>query len=566
MKLILASFLRTLRERDQFDRLLPELVAEMGYIPKSKPQQGPRQFGVDFAAVGASPKDGVEEVLMFVIKPGDVGRAEWSQDKPTSIRPSLTEALEVYIPKHLSERERSLRKVVVFAITGDMKQEVEQNWLGFVERNKSLADVVLWDGSTVAELLERHMLDEHIFIDQDRQDLRKALALAADRDYEFGDLLNLLRRQLGLAADGTLAGTVASRGELLKSLRRVSLASAVCSHWAAADGNTMQALWVAERSLLWAWHRLQLAESSDRESLLQAFESFYSAHQEAGAAYFHALQPRFYLPDGMAGYCSHNPIFTLNLYEHIGHLAALGLTQLLRPSADDQRAEESRSAAVVIADALCNLINNNGACASPRLDRHVVEISLALILLYSVGFKSQADDWLRNLVSRFDFTHRIKKHFPIGTDSLDDLIEYEEEPESELYESLTEVSWMVATLASWCALRKLDRSYSVLTLGLRDVYSHMHVQLWHPTADWAAHWYFHNPTYETGDTEVPFSLPDSAEELRSRLKEFVAKSDYEWHTTSRAREVGIWAYDFVACRHFSIPVPANFWMRLLAET
>ena len=54
MRLVLSQYLRTLRKRDEFDRLLPELLSEMGYVPLVKPQAGTRQFGVDFPAAGKS--------------------------------------------------------------------------------------------------------------------------------------------------------------------------------------------------------------------------------------------------------------------------------------------------------------------------------------------------------------------------------------------------------------------------------------------------------------------------------------------------------------------------------
>ena len=69
MRLALSHYLRTLRERDEFDRLLPELLTQMGYVPLVKPKAGVRQFGVDFPAAGRSLRDGANELLLFVIKP-----------------------------------------------------------------------------------------------------------------------------------------------------------------------------------------------------------------------------------------------------------------------------------------------------------------------------------------------------------------------------------------------------------------------------------------------------------------------------------------------------------------
>ena len=45
--MILAQYLRTLKERDEFDRLLPDILLAMGYVAISKPQTSIRQYGVD---------------------------------------------------------------------------------------------------------------------------------------------------------------------------------------------------------------------------------------------------------------------------------------------------------------------------------------------------------------------------------------------------------------------------------------------------------------------------------------------------------------------------------------
>jgi len=109
VKLILAQYLRTLKERDEFDRLLPDLLLAMGYVSVSKPQTGVRQYGVDLAAVGASPEDGVQELLLLVIKRGDIGRADWDTG-PQSVRQSLNEVFDVYLKTLIEPAHKSLRK------------------------------------------------------------------------------------------------------------------------------------------------------------------------------------------------------------------------------------------------------------------------------------------------------------------------------------------------------------------------------------------------------------------------------------------------------------------------
>jgi hypothetical protein len=562
MRLVLSHYLSTLRERDEFDRLLPELLLSMGYVPLSKPKVGIRQFGVDFAAVGACPDDGESEMLLFVIKQGSIGRGEWAGAEPADIRPSLEEVLDTYLQSHVPSEYASLRKVIVVAITGELKQDVVPNWTGFVSRNGDKAGFRLWHGDKVAALLEEHLLNETLFADEDRQDLRKVLALCADRDYAFADLLRLLQRQLGLDDDGGLKADVGNERDLKKAVVRVALATQVCSHWAQSEGDSKQALWIAERAMLWTWHRIQLVDVEGRKKLLEEFSSLWATYQQAAEHYFRVVHEHFTVRDGMSGYSRENAEYSLVLFEHIGLLATIGLCQVTSASHTASVAEKKKREAETIAEVLISLLANHSATASPRLDRHVIDITLALILLVAVGRVEDADAWLEDLCYRLHFSFLRKRAFPVCTDSLDDLVELEVVSDDELVDRLMSTSWMLSTLAAWCALRGLDEPYSVLSKGSQEDYSNVCAQLWHPTPDWPQHWYFTQAQADSGDTEAPYVLPANPNDLRTRVEEFGKLDQYNWLKKSHTTEFGLWPLDFIACRHFKIPVPASFWYGL----
>lgn len=562
MKLILAHYLRTLRERDEFDRLLPELLIEMGYVPLAKPQTGVRQFGVDFAAVGRSTEDGIKEILLFVIKQDDIGRTEWCGDPKTSVHPSLVEVLDVYLTTHLAPEHAEIRKVVIVATTGDFKQDIQLNWKGFVESNKSRAFFQFWNGDHVASLLERHLLNENLFAAQDRLDLRKALALAGDRDYTFSDFLRVLHRQLGLNHDGSLSQPPLSKKQLIKAIRRVNLATQICARWAQADGDRKQALWVSERGMLWTWHRIQLCAPEERKALYDPFGEVWMAYLDAATQYVEAIQQHVAVRDGMSGYCQESAEFSFVLFEHIGHLATIGFCQVLTPSSNEEANAVKMRNANIVADALCGLVWNNQASGSPRLDRYVTEICLALAFLVAVERHEEASAWLEDIAYRLNFSFLRKRQFPIGTDSLDDLVDFEVSGDDEDADKLMRTSWMLATIAAWCALRGLEVPYKVLANAHAKEYPNVCAQLWHPTADWPKQWYYQAVQHELGDTEAPFSLPEDPAALRSRIEEFLGLEQYNWATHSPGAPIGLWPIDFVACRHFQMPVPASFWYRV----
>lgn len=69
MKLILREYLSSLREREELDAILPDLLSELGYAVYSRPQRGTTQNGVDVAAI--SPDNAQErKVCLFSIKRG----------------------------------------------------------------------------------------------------------------------------------------------------------------------------------------------------------------------------------------------------------------------------------------------------------------------------------------------------------------------------------------------------------------------------------------------------------------------------------------------------------------
>lgn len=62
IQLVLSHYLAGLRERNELDVLLPELLKAMGHNVLSRPQIGPAQAGVDVLSTKAG-ADGVDEVL-----------------------------------------------------------------------------------------------------------------------------------------------------------------------------------------------------------------------------------------------------------------------------------------------------------------------------------------------------------------------------------------------------------------------------------------------------------------------------------------------------------------------
>lgn len=552
MKLIISQYLRSLKERDEFDALLPDLLLAMGYVPVSRPQTGVRQFGVDLAAVGET-QDGTKELLLLVIKQGDIGRSNWDTGLQ-AVRPTLNEVFDVYLRSHVDKTHESYRRKVILATTGDLKQDTQPNWDGYVHENAEKADFEFWGGDKVATLIEKHLLNENIFKEADRKDLRKALALAGEVDYDQKDLHRLFLRQLGLTQKGELADPKGRVKDLIKGIRITSLAAQIFAHWSEDEGNLKQSLIASERALLWIWHRIQLHDKR-KTKLIKEFVPVFRGYCRIADEYYKKIQGHLYVKDGLAGYSRENASFALNVFEQIGLIATIGSTHLMIGAASEERAEVEAGNVKAIADGLVSMLQNNPVSGSPRLDENVVDISLGFLFLIATNNIEAARDWLIELTKRVDFALRTGRNFPICSDSLDDLIELTVFNDESVSKKLMEMSWMLPTLATWAVLLNHEEAYALLANNTKTQYPEICLQLWHPTEDVARHQYFHNACRNNGESEVPIYLPETMSEYRDQMKELLGLSKFDILKSSSGFNSGLGMIDFIACRHFRTPVP-----------
>jgi hypothetical protein len=132
--------------------------------------------------------------------------------------------------------------------------------------------------------------------------------------------------------------------------------------------------------------------------------------------------------------------------------------------------------------------------------------------------------------------------------------------DSKLADKLMSTSWSLATIAAWCAILELNDQYNALSQGAADNYKNVCAQLWHPTSDWHTQWYFRR-SLDQGETEAPYALLPTIAEMQQRMADFIKLENYDWAASSPTRTHGYWALDFIACRHFRVPVPASEWYR-----
>src|SRR5436309_13010573 len=192
MKLIIREYLGSLRERSELDAILPDLLSQLGLNVYSRPARGTRQDGVDVGAVG-SLNGGPEKVYLFSIKAGDLTRKEWDGDVQ-SLRPSLNEILDTYIPNRIPVEHRGKEIVICITIGGDIQEQVRPQLTGFISQNtKPNVNFEEWNGDRLASLIQSSFLREDLLPSGARSQLRKALALLDEPEAAYRHFAALLR-------------------------------------------------------------------------------------------------------------------------------------------------------------------------------------------------------------------------------------------------------------------------------------------------------------------------------------------------------------------------------------
>jgi len=563
MRVILREYLGMLRESGEFDALLPDLLREMQFVPLSAPQPGVRQAGVDLAALGNDAK-GQRCLWLFVLKRGDLGRKDWDTN-PQSMQPSLNETLQVYLRNNVLPEHKGLPVRVVVATTGDFKQEIQQNLVGYADANKRDGlDFEWWNGDRVAELMEQYLLTENALPSNARSQLRRALALVGEPDYDLQHFYALLRELLAWEAPEDSGNGSKQTRLQVRSLATVHLALGILCRWAAEDGNLRNALQAAERTLLWSWDAVRKAGAVEDEAVIGAYVHIVHTYLQVGTEYFNKVQGHLHVNNAIARYHSESSLLTERVFEEIGLIASIGLSHFFFGMV--AKNDHNLDGAKTVAESLHALVESHPISGSPCYDNQCIDISLALFFFCFTGRRNVAKNWLNELAGRLNYAYCVGKWFPIATDSFDDLVAFEIEHNAVDLQKLKEMSWMVPTIAQWCAALGADEAYAALSALKNDALKETCFQLWYPDAKTEDVRYSRPAFMVSGITDAPVDLPATAAEMREQIQRTRSDSPVKDQILTSAAKAGLPFVDFIACRHFRMPMDPGFWQRMPEES
>ncbi|AMG75559.1 hypothetical protein [Sphingopyxis granuli] len=557
MRSIVREFFRGLRERDELDAIVPELLTATGYEVISRPQVGPRQFGVDVAAVGPD-TDGKRKLFLFVIKQGDLTRSDWDVG-PQAVRPSLGELRDAYLDT-LAPEHQKLPVVVCITVGGVVLQNVKPVVDGFMRRERTpQIEYRVWTGDTLTGMIVDGALREEVFPPERRKYLRRAAALVEEPESSFQQFARLVH---DVEADTGLTP--------VERVRSIYLALWILLVWGREAGNLEAPYRASEYVMLRGWAQLWPLVNEDRsrkqlashslfevaDLYLRIWDELYGAKILKHASSRHALSYSVGSRDSLD--------INLALFETLGRLAIGGLFRAwLETSAGKPLGfvTEPSAKLVEVAKGVAEMIEANRALYTPVHEDQSIDIILALMLLAIVPETQEvAAHYVAQVARSAMISFRWGEFYPVIEHDYASLIRPADRDDEDVRKELTAASILYPHLALFALA--FGESDLVTELGefQTEYLPHCNFQIWVPNARseeklWAGR--------ANGGALGNLKIGNDGKELLSAVeKEVGATSHYDELSAIKLDQLPLF---LMACRFYRYPPPPHAWLPIIKE-
>lgn len=559
MKLILAEYINSLKEDGELDKLIQDILRANGVEIFSRPERG-RQYGVDIYAVGKDfTDDDKKKVFLITVKQGDLDRQNWDREV-NSVRQSLDEIREVFVPNNLAPQHKKLPIKIVVTYNGLIKQSLQQNWKGYTSQHTNF-DFALWEGDFLVEQFQNNLLNENGFSNRLRSAVRKTIIHLENNNYQFGDfvqVLDMLEEEFK---------TTKYKKTKLRVLKEMRLLVAVVIKYCEEADNLLHAVKCSEKYLLRLWS-IFTSGKSEKEFTKEVVEGFY-LHRDTLEKYNAKFSFIVYVKDGLGRSVGDALAYGTVVYEQIGIWCETGLFYLqmydFLTTAEGEKAKKTatiyRDRATVLASEAINLVNNNQIFYTPRYDDHLIEIHMLLMLLYKLGLKQQALDILFGLYIHIAEAYSFSKIFPTHRD-LRTVAELEADTSVRTCYDYNS-SYLFTVLLEWSMVLDSPRLYASLKSFKEEFLKEITLLLWFPDKETESKVFTENANNDSGYALSGIDLSASMDEYKQLVEE-----EYEYNCFEKEFSFvkeGYWAIGLIASRHFRTHIFPHYWRMFLTD-
>ena len=462
MRLIIKEFLTHLKEKDELDLLLHELLVQMGYTIDSYPQTGNRQYGVD---IHASKR---KNLSLFVIKQNNITRDTWDVNK-NSVRQSINEILDFYLS--LVIRNKSYEKInIIVATNGYLSEAVATSWHGYIKKNKSWESYEIhyefWSIDTISQKIEQYMLNERVFDKSMQSSMRKALYFIEENDYKNTFFESIVDQHISKLRVDKKSKLTSESKKILSSLL---LSTQMIAYYAASYKKYKISIMVNEYTLIRYWKFLlenQLLGYAKWSGLVSKFCPYY---EKWNLMYYEKIK---YFCNTKDAFPEFETIVEqkIVLYETLGFLSTFAFYEYFNSGKREaiQKADE-------ILVSIIKLICNNPQIYYPPYDNHIGIIVMIYRLFEAMGKKDSAKNLLLNLSIKMMNYYQLCQKYPAPSDSFKEALNIEYN-ENDIGDYETSGFWGYILL--WIARLSYCELYTKLCSFLNDEIGNVTKCIW----------------------------------------------------------------------------------------
>lgn len=413
IQLVLSHYLLGLRERDELDALLPDLLQAMGHSVLSRAQVGVNQGGVDVMSTKESAQ-GETEVFLFVIKFGNVSRNDFYGTQQ-AILPSIRQASTEYVRNRLPEPMRGLRKRIVLISNGVLKQDAQLDYSALskeVTEFSPLCSLDFWGIDQLSPLIEQYLFDDALLLEKGKSDLRAALAGLEDTHASFSRFVRFVDGCISKVEDDQEISESSRRTRFHKRAAAAAMGWAVLLVWGESEGNQKPGVLAGEYLLLRLWGESITLGLQNDVHFLKRFETVAQLHSNALLRYYERVLPSLLNRRRMLRYRPDQVLYIDLICDEVGRL---GTTLLLL-----QALEADNATLWAMHGNLVSLINVHNGCLSPVYDGQAIDLSLAMAAIVAMGDTTSTRLMVRECIDRFDTALHQNRIMPVDTDDLED--------------------------------------------------------------------------------------------------------------------------------------------------
>lgn len=526
MRLILKDYLLQLREKDELDLLLCDLLLQMGYITDTRPKTGNRQYGVDIRAHNS------KEILLCVVKQGNIDRNIWDSG-PNSIRQSLNEILDVYIEFIKSDLQEKKIHIVITS-NGVIEESTRINWDLYKKGLTSWKGVPLkiefWDIDELVVLIQKYLLSERIFDEEKQGLMRKALYFIGENNYHSIFYESIINSFLDAIKPGD------SNKKQEKSLAGLFLASQMIAHYASESKQNKISIMVTEYLIIRYWRFLLANQLFEKLKYTKWLHKFLNAYEKWNEQYFKATQD---CAGGPGRFPFYNAVEQkILLYEVLGYWT----TYAYWLSFLGEHSQSARDKSRKVCNNIIGLLNNYPQVYYPPYDRHIGVLCAISRLLIRLGRNSDSQAMIQQFCDITAHNFILNKKYPTPDDSFESAVNIEIGLPVPQYQ--TSAFWGV--MMEWLVLLQQKELYQTLQPFLKEDLAEVTKCIWFLRSDEELAFYDSIAMNKAGEG-VALSPEHTFEELENTMN-FIW-SQYE-HEVFSYEEYSFEALEFIVCQYY----------------